>query len=98
MLIFDHKICPESLSVEFGYTLYIVSQINICFIKFVFVLFSYSLVTFSYFGFGHSFFSLPGKKSWKTFTNFAKCYREKFHKLAVLPLDEINTSFSNIHK
>jgi hypothetical protein len=23
MLIFDHRICPESLSVEFGYTLYI---------------------------------------------------------------------------
>jgi hypothetical protein len=22
MLIFDHRICPESLSVEFGYTLY----------------------------------------------------------------------------
>jgi hypothetical protein len=24
MLIFDHRICPESLSVEFGYTLYII--------------------------------------------------------------------------
>jgi hypothetical protein len=22
MLIFDHRICPESLSIEFGYTLY----------------------------------------------------------------------------
>jgi hypothetical protein len=22
------------------------------------------------------------KKSWKAFVNFAKCYREKFHKLA----------------
>jgi hypothetical protein len=42
MLIFDHRICPESVSGEFGYILYIVSQINICIIKFVFVLFSYS--------------------------------------------------------
>jgi hypothetical protein len=58
MLIFDHRICPESLSFEFGYTLYIVSQINICIIKFVFVLFSYSLGTLSYFELGYSFFSL----------------------------------------
>jgi hypothetical protein len=27
-------------------------------------------------------YKLGGKISWNTFANFAKCYREKFHKLA----------------
>jgi hypothetical protein len=34
------------------------------------------------------------QKSWKTFANFAKCYREKFRNWRVPTLVKINTRFS----